>query len=188
MNSFKIKVSTWIHLKYEFISYMNWCKNNPIHSPLFLNISFSNIQSSLFFFIGSIISRACIHIIHRIIKSTHTWGKMCCVSCSCQLDWIYEFIHSKNSDEAKVSVSVNMKTFTIWIHIIYESIYKIAAINPLTPCLFTVTATTEDTVAANVAGAMSQQEHQRGLELLLHQMSPLPRLPWYFPGCKRIEL
>jgi hypothetical protein len=32
----------------------------------------------------------------------------------------------------------------------YESIYKIAAINPLTPSLFVDTATTEDTAEANV--------------------------------------
>jgi hypothetical protein len=34
MSLFKIKVSTWIHLQYQFISYMNWCKINPTHSPL----------------------------------------------------------------------------------------------------------------------------------------------------------
>ncbi len=34
----------------------------------------------------------------------------------------------------------------------YEFIYKIASINPLTPSLFAATATTEATVEANVAG------------------------------------
>jgi hypothetical protein len=38
------------------------------------------------------------------------------------------------------------------IHIIYEFMHKIAAINPLTPPFFAATATTEETAAANIAG------------------------------------
>jgi hypothetical protein len=34
MKLHKTKVSTWIHLLYQFISYMNWCKINPTQSPL----------------------------------------------------------------------------------------------------------------------------------------------------------
>jgi hypothetical protein len=63
-------------------------------------------------------------------------------------------MYNKNSYEAKVSMSVKMKSFPKRIHNIYEFIYNIAAINPLTPSLCASTATTEDTVAANVAGAI----------------------------------